>query len=146
MKKNILRSLLAFSIVCVSYQVYAEEITEHQIGQFLCEVQLCKNSAVISGIRINKYNLANLSEIVAGSGKQILNISFHQETPNREYIRDYSDCNLIISSNTSMTLSGCKITGKVGMGKSSRAHQLSLGDGETMHQVEAGWMSSDLKN
>lgn len=146
MRKSIFNSLLVFALVAVSNHAYAEEITETQIGHFLCEVQLCKNDAVISDIRVNKYNLANLSELIASSGKQILNISFHQETPNKEYIRDYSDCNLIISSNTSMTLSGCKITGKIAIGKSSRTHQLSLGDGETMHQVEAGWMSNDLKN
>lgn len=145
MKKNILKSFLAFSVLYITSLAYAEDTTVEQIGQFLCDVQLCRNDAVISKIEINKYNLPNLSEKLAGSGKQVLKLSFHQETPNHEYIRDYTDCNLVINSSTSMTLSSCKITGIVKVGRASRIHQLSLGEGEIIHQVEAGWMAADLK-
>lgn len=147
MKKNILKSILAFSAFCITNQVYAaDDVTVEQIGHFLCAVQLCKNDAIISNIEVSGYNVANLAEKLTGSGKQVLKISFHQETPNKEYVRDFTDCHLVVTSPTSMNLSSCKITGKVQAGKQNRVHKLSLGAGEVMHQVEAGWMAVDLKN
>lgn len=144
MKKTILNSLLAFAVTATANYAAASEINAEQIGNFLCQVNLCKNGAVISDIKVDKYNLPNLAEKLAGNGKQVLKISFHQETLYKEYARDYTDCNLIVSSSTSMTLSSCKITGTIKIGRGERKHALSLGGAEHMQQNESGFMSSRL--
>ncbi|MGZ3804471.1 MAG: hypothetical protein ACXVB4_09695, partial [Pseudobdellovibrionaceae bacterium] len=76
--------------------------------------------AVISYIKTSKYNFPNAAEAITcadqkyfGSGcesaKQMLKLSFHVE--NKESVLNYTDCNLIVTSPTEMSLSSCKISG-----------------------------------
>ncbi|HEY8270115.1 MAG TPA: hypothetical protein VIG33_04455 [Pseudobdellovibrionaceae bacterium] len=168
MKKYFRNSMLAILSMVMAHPAYASDVTIEQIGSFLCEVQLCKNEAVVSNIKASKYNLANLAEKLADlansaenlpqSGRQVLRLSFHQETPDKEYVRDFRDCNLIVFSPTVMSLSSCKISGTFVPRNSSSVHQLSLGDGEIMHQhpsvgddeivrqQEAGWLAGTMSN
>ncbi|MGZ3771433.1 MAG: hypothetical protein ACXVCP_16530 [Bdellovibrio sp.] len=146
MSNKFINSLLALTVFTLTYPAFADEITNDQVKDFLCQVQMCKNNAVISDIQISKYNLANLSEKLFGSGKQILKLSFHQQTANGEYTRDFTECNLVVKTATDMALSNCRITGTVKAGKASRVHKLSLGEGEIIYQNESGWMASTLTN
>ncbi len=139
-------TLLSFLAIFVSSPLFATEITSDNIQKFLCNIDLCKNEAVISNISINKYNIPNLAELLATSGNQVLVISFHQETPNRDYKRDYSHCNLIVLSETKMKLSGCKITGSIAPGPTNRVNPMALGENEIISQKETGWLATEIAN
>lgn len=139
-------TLLSILVVFSSRPIFALEISNENVQKFLCNIDLCKNEAVISQLKISKYNLPNLAEILSNSGKQVLVISFQQETPNRDYKRVYSNCNLIVLSETKMKLSACEITGSVAPGPSSRVHPLALGDNEIISQKEKGWLATEITN
>ncbi|MGZ3745203.1 MAG: hypothetical protein ACXWRA_15520, partial [Pseudobdellovibrionaceae bacterium] len=90
-----------------------------------------KNEAVISYIKTSKYNFPNAAEAITcadqkyfGSGcesaKQMLKLSFRVETQNKESILNYTDCNLIVTSPTEMSLSSCKISGTLDVILSSK--------------------------
>jgi hypothetical protein len=126
--------------------VQAHEITTENVESFLCEVGFCKPNINISQVKINKYNLPNLAEKMARTGKHVLRISFHQETSNGDFSRDYTSCNLIVSAEGKMTLSACYFKGSMKPGHGDRQHQLSLGYDEIVSHQEQGWMGTDISN
>ena len=139
-------TLLSFLVIFVSSPIFATEISSDHVQKFLCNIGLCRNEAVISQLTISKYNLPNLAEKLSGSGSQVLVISFHQEAPNREFRRNYSNCNLIVLSETKMKLSACAITGFVAPGSTNRVNPLVLGENEIISQKETGWLATEITN
>lgn len=144
--KSLFSIFLTAAFLTISSSAQAFEVTSNDVESFLCEVGFCKTNINVTQIKINKYNLPNLAEKMARSGKQVLRISFHQETSNGDFSRDYTSCNLIVSPEAKMTLSACYFKGSVRPGHGDRQHQLSLGYDEIVSHQEQGWMGTDISN
>jgi hypothetical protein len=144
--KALISIFLTLTFLTISASSHATEVSFNDVESFLCEVGFCNPNINVTQIKINKYNLPNLAEKMARTGKQVLRISFHQETSNGDFSRDYSNCNLIVSPEGKMTLSACTFKGMMRPGYGNRKHQLSLGYDEIVSHQEQGWMGTDISN